>query len=233
MNKKIITNLHCFLSVIGPGGCGKTQLVSRILLNQKIISKPCFEKILYFYKHFQTEYESLLLGCTREKVSIEFHQGLQWTAVDRSEAEKLKTLVVIDDLYQDACEDGTFLDLVVAGRHRNIHLMTLRHNIYQPAKNSKTIDLNVTQMILFKSPRDVEQIGVLGRQLNDRKVLPEDYKRATSKPFGHLMIDLDPQTDPKLKYSSNCSGDQPSVFYISSTLTKEIVNNESAQLLYS
>ena len=176
------------------------------------------------------------MGCTREKVSIEFHQGLQWTAVDKSAAEKLKTLVVIDDLYQDACEDGAFLNLVVAGRHRNIHLMTLRHNIYQPAKNAKTIDLNVTQMILFKNARVVEQIGVLGRQgrlLGDKKVLLEAYKRATSKPFGHSLIDLDPQTDPKLKYSSNCSGDQPSVFYVSSNLTKEIVNNELAQLSYS
>ena len=149
MNKKTYTNPHCFLSVIGPDGCGKTQLISRVLLNQKIIFKPCFEKILYFYKRFQTEYESLLLGCTREKVSIELHQGLQWTAVDRSEAENLKTLVAIDDRYQDACEDGTFLNLVVAGRHRNTHLMTLRHNIYQAAKNSKTIDLNVTQNDFF------------------------------------------------------------------------------------
>ena len=156
MNKKINTNPHCFLLVFGQGGCGKTQLVSRILLNQKIIFKPCIEKILCFWKHFQHEYESLLLGCTRQKTSIEFYQGLQWTAVDRSEPEKLKTLVVIDGLYQDACEDETFLNMVVAGRHRNIHLMTLRHNIYQPAKNSKIIDLNVTQVILFKNPRDVE-----------------------------------------------------------------------------
>ena len=86
--------------------------------------------------------------------------------------------------------------------------MTLRHNICQPAKNSETINLNVTQMIRFKSPRNVEQLG-------GRKVLLEAYKRATSKPFGPLLIDLDPQTDPKLKYYSNCSGDQPSVFYIS------------------
>ena len=112
MNKKINTNPHCFLSVIGPGGCGKTRLISRVLLNQKIVSKPCFEKILYFYKRFQTDYESLLLRCTRSKISIEFHQGLQWTAVDKSEAEKLKTLIVIDDLYQDACEDEIFLNLL-------------------------------------------------------------------------------------------------------------------------
>ena len=47
--------------------------------------------------------------------------------------------------------------------------------------------------------------------MGDRKLL-EAYKRATLKPFGHLLIDLDPQTHPKLKYCSNCSGDQPSVF---------------------
>ena len=111
--------------------------------------------------------------------------------------------------------------------------MTLRHNIYQPAKNPKTIDLNVTQMILFESPWDVERIGVLGRQMGDRKLLLEAFKRATSKPLCYLLIDLDPQTDPELKYCSNCSGDQPSVFYISSTLAKEMVKNESAQLLYS
>ena len=111
--------------------------------------------------------------------------------------------------------------------------MTLRYNLYQPAKNSKTIDVNVTQMILFKSPRDVEQIGVLGRQLGDRKLLLEAYKRATHKQFGHLLIDLDPQTDPKLKYCSNCTGSQPTVFYISTNLTKEIVNDESTRLLYT
>ena len=233
MNKKINTDPHCFISIIGPGGCGKTKLVYQIILNQKIIFRPCFHKILYFYKHFQSDYESLLLGCTQEKLPIEFHQGLQWAAVERSEAEKLRTLVVVDDLYQDACEAGMFLNLVVAGRHRNIHLMTLRHNIYQAAKNSITIDLSVTQMILFKSPRDVQQIGVLGRQLRDRKLLLEAYKRATRKHFGHLMIDLDPQTDQKMKYCSNCGSSQPRVFYIATTLTKEILNDESTRLLYS
>ena len=153
------------------------------------------------------------MGCTREKISIEFHEGLEWAAVDKSEAVNWTTLVTIDDVYQDACKDATFFNLVVAGRHRNVHLMTLRHNLYQPAKNSKMIGLNVTQMIFFKSFRDVEQFGVLGRQLGDKKLLLEAYKRATHKQFGHLLSDLDPQTDPNLKYCSNCTGSKPTVFY--------------------
>ena len=54
------------------------------------------------------------------------------------------------------------------------------------------INLSVTKMILFQSPRDVEQIGVLGKQLGVSKVLLEACKRTTSKRFGHLQIDLDP-----------------------------------------
>ena len=111
--------------------------------------------------------------------------------------------------------------------------MTLRHNLYQQAKHSETINLNVTQMIFFKIPRDVEQIGLLGRQLGDRKLLLEAYKRATHKQFGHLLIDFDPQIDPKLKFCSNCTGSQPAVFYISTNLTKEIVNDESTRILYT
>ena len=129
MNKKINTKPHCFLSIVGPGGCGKTHLVSEMLKNQRKIFNPTFDRLLYFYNHFQADYEKLLLECTQEKIDIEFHQGLKWSAVDKCEAEKMRTLVIIDDLYQDACEDKNFLDPVVAGRHRNIHLVTLRHNL--------------------------------------------------------------------------------------------------------
>ena len=38
MNKIIYTNPHCFISIVGPGGCGKTHLVSQIILNQKTFS---------------------------------------------------------------------------------------------------------------------------------------------------------------------------------------------------
>ena len=98
MNKKSNIDSHCFISIIGPGGCGKTKRGTQLIANQKIIFGPCFKKILYFYKHFQSDYESPLLGCTQEKPPIEFHQVLQWAAVDRSEAGKLRTLVVNDDL---------------------------------------------------------------------------------------------------------------------------------------
>ena len=106
--------------------------------------------------------------------------------------------MVMDDLFDEAAQSIDFLALVVAGPHRNVHLMVLRHNLFQRTKNSKTIDLDVTQIVLLNSPRDFEQIAVLGRQLGERHDTMEAYKRATQKPFGHLMIEIDGRSSKSL-----------------------------------
>ena len=49
----------------------------------------------------------------------------------------------------------------------------------------------------------------------------EAYKKATREPFGHLLIDIDPHIDSKLKFASRCSGTEPSIFYLQSTQTAE------------
>ena len=226
-NRPSLLHFHC-RTVWG----GKTQLVSNMLKNESKIFQPCFDKIVYLYNHNQKHFDTLLVNCVSQKHSIEFHQGLNWSAVEKCEARKLRSLVVIDDLYQQACEYEYFLNLVIAGRHRNIHLIAMKHNLFKQSKHSKTIELNVTQMILFKSPRDLEQIGVLGRQMGDRQLLIDAYKKATQAPFGHLVIDFDSHTDAKLKFCSNCSGTGPSVFFVSSRNTRENLANESTRALY-
>ena len=205
MNKRIDTEPYCFISIAGLTGCGKTQLVAEMLVSQRNVFKPPFDEFLYFYNHFQPKYESLSIRMMGQKNSIEFYQGRNWSAIHKCGAQKLRTMVVIDELYQQASQDEKFLELVVSGRHRNVHLIKMKHNLYQQTKNSKTIDLNISQLILFNSPRDVEQISTLGRQMGQRKLLLETNIKATLKPYGLLLIDLDSRADPKLKVSTNCS----------------------------
>ena len=204
-----------------------------MITNQEKIFRPFFDRIIYFYKHGQDSYEKLKAGCSTKAVDLELVQGLEWNVLERSEALKQRTLVVIDDLYDEAAQTKEFLDLVIAGRHKNVHLMVLRHNLYQQSKNAKTIDLNVTQMILFNSPRDLEQIGILGRQLGERSTLMKAYKRATQHPFGHLMIDLDVRSSRNLRYSSHCSGDEPTHFHCATDQLFISINDEFTKLLYS
>ena len=120
---------------MGPTGCGKTQLVAEMLVNQRNVFKPPFDKFLYFHNYFQPKYESLSIRMMGEKNSIEFYQGINWSAIDKCEAQKLRTMVVINDFYQQASQK--FLEVVVSRRHRNVHLITMKHNLYQQTKNFK------------------------------------------------------------------------------------------------
>ena len=91
MNKRIRTDPHCFISIVGPCGSGKTQLVSNMFKNQSKIFQTCFDKIVYLYNHYQKHFDTLLVHCVSQKHSIEFHQGLNWSAVEKCEARKQST----------------------------------------------------------------------------------------------------------------------------------------------
>ena len=59
------------------------------------------------------------------------------------------------------------------------------------------------------------------------------YKDATSVPFGHLLIDLSPRTDDRLRYSTN-SRKKPSKFYIPEQLKHlRILDDDHTKSLYS
>ena len=61
-----------------------------------------------------------------------------------------------------------FSELATAGPHKNNSINYVKHNLFQQSKWSRTIVLNTTHIILFKSPRDIQQIGLIGRHLITR-----------------------------------------------------------------
>ena len=67
---------------------------------------------------------------------------------------------------------------------------------------------------MFKSPRDVQQVNYLGRQLSLKIFLNSAYQIAVKDTFGNLLIDLDPKTSDCLRYCSNITPPGPSVFYL-------------------
>ena len=180
------------MAVYGPSCCDKTELIFRMLLENTF--SPKFLSIFYFYQHEQPKFMSL-----EAKLNIQFTKFSSFDLISKLE----NCLLVFDDSCEEIFNDKEFSKLTTAGRHKNIGVTYVKHNLFQQSKWSRTIDLNTTHIILFKSPRDIQQIGLIGRQLNNTQFLKDSYELTTKQPFGHLLIDLDPKTSEVLRYCSN------------------------------
>ena len=87
---------------MGPAELGKTRLIRRMIVNQTKLFSPSFDKIVYFYNHYQEHYGIILMNCESTHVDIEFVQGLEWKSLAKAEAQKKGILLVLDDLFDEA-----------------------------------------------------------------------------------------------------------------------------------
>ena len=124
-----------------------------------------------------------------------------------------KYLLKLDDSCEEICNSKAFVDIATAGRHRGLSTIYIKHNLFHQSKLGRDVELQNTHIVLFKSPRDVMQVTTLRTPLGLGSELVDWYQDATSVPFGHLLIDLSPRTDDRLRYCTN-SGSVPSKFYI-------------------
>jgi hypothetical protein len=67
------------------------------------------------------------------------------------------------------------------------------------------MSLNAHYIVLFKNPRDANQIATLARQMypGKSKFLIEAFKDATEKPYGYSLIDLKPDTGENIRVRTN------------------------------
>ena len=112
-------------------------------------------------------------------------------------------LLVFDGSCEEIYNDKEFVKLATAGRNKGLNVIYVKHNLFQQSRWSRTIDLNRSHIILFKSPRDFQQLDHLGRQLIGPKFLRQPYELATKDSFGHQLLNLGPRTSDCLRYCSN------------------------------
>ena len=106
-----------------------------------------------------------------------------------------------------------FVDIAIAGRHRSLSTIYIKHNLFHQSKLGRDVELQNTHIILFLSPSDAMQVNTFSTQFDLVSELVECYRVATSVPFGHLLIDLSLRKDDRFRYCTN-SGSVPSKFYI-------------------
>ena len=140
-------------------------------------------------------------------------QRVNFEFIDSLKNNGTKCSLIFDDSCEEICNSKASVDIATAARHRGLSTIYIKHNLFHQSKLGRDVELQSTHIVLFKSPRDVMQVTTLSTQLGLGSELVDWYRDATSVPFGHLLIDLSPRTDDKLRYCTN-SGSVPSKFYI-------------------
>lgn len=202
IDPKFLKFRHPFPAIVsGATGTGKSVLVRYILNNWKNLihglNKPKI-KVLWLYGINQPLYSIPL----KNDVEIEYHSGLM------NESELLAhnpDLVVVDDLMTEGSNNKDFSNLFTrVSHHQNISVIFIIQNLYHQAPQMRNISLNCHYYILMQNVRDRAQIYSLARQLypTKSKSFIEAYLKATSEPYGYLIIDLKPDTPENLRLRS-------------------------------
>ena len=227
MNKLISTKNRVFISSVGPSETRKSQLIYNWL---KIGTfEPKFDKTYFFYQHSQPLYDVK----QKEIESLEFVRGVNFEFTDSLKNNATKYLLIFVDSCEEICNSKAFVDNTTDGRHRGLSTIYIKHNLFHQSKLGRDVELQNTHIVLFKSPRDVMQVTALSTQLGLGSELVDWYRDATSVPFGHLLIDLSPRTDDRLRYCTH-TGSVPSKFYIRERLKQsETLDDQHTKSLYS
>jgi hypothetical protein len=191
MNVRLKHPFTC--AVARPTGCGKTQLIFRLIRHASQVIDPLPQKIVYCYGEFKPLFS--------EFPDVEFQEGLP--DVGRFDG-RYRCLLILDDLMNEANQNVCDL-FTKLSHHRDVSVVFVTQNQFHRNRFVRTMNLNTHYLVLFKNPRDANQVSVLARQMypGRSKFVVEAYKDATKTPYGYLLIDLRPETDESYRIRTN------------------------------
>lgn len=197
---------HPFTCIVaGPTCCGKTELVKKIVLGRNyVIDKP-IDRVIWCYCEWQQAYNDLT-------DQIEFVKNI----VSPDELNPAETnLVLLDDM-MDIKDDKIQNFFIKSCHHRNASCIHIVQNLFNQGKNHRTCSLNTHYFVLFKNPRDSQQIQTLGRQMfpNRKKYLTNSFEDATRNPYGYLLVDAKPDTAEHLRLRTDIVNPSKQIAYV-------------------
>ena len=190
--------------------------------------QPEFDKIYYFYQPYQSLYGLM----SKDAENIEFKEGVDFEFIQNLPNNGTKYLLIFDDSCEEKSSSKDFVKIATAGRHKGLTTIYIKHNLFHQSRLGRDIELQNTQIVLFKSPRDVLQSHTLSQQLGLGSQLKDWYNKATSISYAHLLIDLTPKTVESLRFRTN-TGSIPSIFsFPQHKQQTTFLNDENTTSLY-
>jgi len=161
----------------------------QLLKHRQHIFHPPPRRVIYSYQRYQDIFSG--------HDDIEFVRGHDYELKKDQD-----TLLIIDDQLSSDLSRVERL-FTVDAHHLGVSVMFVTQNLFLSSKAYRTISLNTQYFILFKSPRGVQQVSTLARQLytgNKAKKMMKAYMNATLKPFHYLLVDLKPDTPEDMRF---------------------------------
>lgn len=193
--------------VCGPSQSGKTEWVYKFINNSNELFDRPLKKIYYFYDVWQP-------GFSKLNSEVEIIRGLPEENFLRDLEPDMHKLLILDDQQLTALNSSIIADLFTKySHHKNLSVILILQNLFHQGKFSRDISLNTHYFVLFKNPRDVNQIRILGRQLGQSNHLINAYMKATRFPYSYLLIDLSPHSSTDyLTRTHIFPGEHPTVY---------------------
>lgn len=199
--------------IVGPSNSGKSVLTQQLLKHADGMFKVPPSKIYFCYSMWQNTYNQI----QNENTNIQFYHGLpsleelnDWGA---TEGHKL---LILDDLMMKGVDSEELVHMMCVGSHHsNFTVIFLLQNVFQKGKSMRTASLNCHYFLLFRNYRDVLQVQTLGKQMfpGNIKYFMDSYQKATSKPYGYLLVDINPHTDKSYQLRTNILPGQATIVY--------------------
>ena len=189
------------IMVAAPTKAGKSTLVRSLLSNTTRMFYPPPEEIIWYFSESQPSYNL---------ANVKYRQGTPNTQ-DLRKGRHHK-LIVLDDMMG---ESRNLTEIFTQGCHHwNVTIIFIVQDVFYDKKRTNRI--NCQYIILMKSPGDKLTALNLAKQMfpTNTKYFMDAYQKATEKPHGYLLIDLEQNTPEILRLRSCILPGETTIVYV-------------------
>ena len=179
---------------------GKTTLVNKILDSRSQLFDIIPQKIYWCFSESQPSYSWKY---------VQYIKGIP--DMKTFQVDKSHKILIIDDLMS---ESKNLVDIFTKGCHHwNMTIIFILQDIFFDKKRTNRI--NSQYIILMKSPGDKLTAMNLAKQMYPKNTtfFMDAYSKATEKPHGYLLIDLEQNTPECLRLRSNILLNETTIVY--------------------